>query len=118
MIKASVNWYKRVPKFVRNRYMITLMVFFVYMLLFDQYDIITQFQLKKELSELERNKSYFEEQIKVTHDELDELLTNNEKLEKFAREKYLMKSPNEDIFIIVETKKPQKEESFFSFIGF
>ena len=30
------------------------------------------------------------------------LKTNNENLEKFAREQYLMKKDNEDIFIIVE----------------
>jgi cell division protein FtsB len=39
--------------------------------------------------------------------DLDELTSNKEKLEKFAREKYLMKKANEDVFVIVKDKKAE-----------
>ena len=37
--------------------------------------------------------------------EKDELFGNNKNLEKFAREKYLMKADNEDVFVMIEEKK-------------
>ena len=36
---------------------------------------------------------------------MEELKTNPKNLEKFAREKYLMKKDNEDIFVIVKKNK-------------
>ncbi len=79
----------------------TALVFFVWMLFFDQNDIISQVKLKNQLRELNKEKEYYKEQIKITQSELENLLNDNEKLERFAREKYLMKKPNEDLFVIV-----------------
>ncbi|MCB0482811.1 MAG: septum formation initiator family protein [Flavobacteriales bacterium] len=87
---------------MRNKYTLTLVVFFIYMLFFDANDMISLMRLRGELNELEENKRYFKEQIDITRNDLNELLTNDQNLEKFAREKYLMKKENEDIFIIVE----------------
>ena len=53
---------------------ITLVVFFFYMLFFDQNDIISLMQLKAELSELEQNKTYYKEQIEITKNDLKEPL--------------------------------------------
>lgn len=72
------------------------------MLFFDQNDIISLIQIKGELSELEVNKEYYKKQIKETEKDLTDLLTNNDNLERYAREKYLMKKNNEDIFVIVD----------------
>jgi cell division protein FtsB len=69
---------------------------------FDQNDFISLYQIKKELRELETNKTYYRHQIKETEKDLTDLLTNDDNLERYAREKYLMKKDNEDIFVIVD----------------
>ena len=89
------------PKWVRNRFFATALIFGIWMLFFDQHDMITQMELKSELTEMEKTRDYYKEQIEVTRNDLEQLLTNEDKLERFAREKYLMKKPNEDIFVIV-----------------
>ena len=49
-------------------------------------------------SEIERYRQQFEEDTR----KLKELTSNPEAMEKIAREKYLMKRPNEDVFIFEE----------------
>ena len=72
------------------------------MIFFDQYNVIYQLELRSELNELRDSKDWYKEQIDKTRADLDELLTDNKKLEKFAREKNLMKKPDEEIFVIVK----------------
>lgn len=107
--KITASFYK-LPKWVRNRYFLTLLAFLVYMLFFDRHDIISQLQLRGELGKLEENKEYYKKQIDQTTQDLEELLTNKQNLEKFAREKYLMKKPDEDVFVIVNSETNQNQE--------
>ncbi|MAZ37103.1 septum formation initiator family protein [Salibacteraceae bacterium] len=104
MPQRIISAFKKLPSWLRNRYAITLICFFIYMLFFDRHDLISQWHLKQELGKLEENKEYYKVQIGQTSEDLNNLLTNDDNLEKFAREKYLMKKPNEDIFVIVEDK--------------
>jgi cell division protein FtsB len=69
---------------------------------FDRHDIISQVKLRKELKKLEEEKEFYLREIAKDSKNLNELLTNPKTLEKFAREKYLMKKENEDIFVIVK----------------
>ncbi len=78
------------------------LIFAGWMIFFDQYNVIYQLELRSELNELRDSKDWYKEQIDKTRADLDELLTDNKKLEKFAREKYLMKKPDEEIFVIVK----------------
>lgn len=96
-----VEQWERIPKWMRNKYSYTTLVFFVYLLFFDQHNLISQYQLRAELNDLKESEEWYQEQIEQTRSDLEELLTNDEKLEKFAREKYLMKRDGEDIFVIV-----------------
>jgi cell division protein FtsB len=54
------------------------------------------------MRQLQRDKAYYEKKIKEDTQQLKELKTNRENLEKFAREQYLMKKDNEDIFVFVD----------------
>lgn len=56
----------------------------------------------RELKDVKRQKEFYQEEIKNDKIAIEELLTDSSTLEKFAREKYLMKRDNEDIFLIVE----------------
>ncbi|MFD3001261.1 septum formation initiator family protein [Pontibacter toksunensis] len=93
--------YRRIPKFFRNFYFITSFLFLIWMLFFDSNDFITQYQMNKTLSNLEEEKEHYLEKMEEVQQDRKELMSNAELLEKFAREKYLMKRPNEDVFIIV-----------------
>jgi cell division protein FtsB len=98
MIKKIWN---KLPEWIKNRYILTLFAFALWMLFFDQNDMINQYKLKSQLNNLIKEKNYYEEQIRSTNQELQNLLNDNEKLERFARERYLMKRNNEEIFVIV-----------------
>ncbi len=76
------------------------MVFFVWILFFDQNNLIDRFVTQRNIRQLERDKNYFIERIRQDSTRLKELKTDNENLEKYAREQYFMKRENEDIFII------------------
>ena len=72
------------------------------MLFLDKNDLFTQIARNRELKELEQSKQYYTLQISSERKELEQLKNNPTTLEKYAREKYLMKRDNEDLFIIPE----------------
>ena len=90
---------------LKNKYLITLIVLIVWVIFFDKNDLKTQLELRKEVKQLEEERNYFAKEIHSITSDIKELYTNPKTLEKFAREKYLMKRDNEDIFVIVEEKK-------------
>lgn len=94
--------FKRVPRIFRNFYFVTLAIFFGWMLLLDSNNIVARYQLGSKLNSLEEEKEYYEAKIKEVKKDRSELLGDKESIEKFAREKYLMKKETEDIYIIVE----------------
>ncbi len=89
-------------KIISNKYVPTILVFAVWILFFDRNDMITQWERKKELKKLETSKAYYEEEIKGTKKELADLEQDTRVLEKYAREKFYLKRPNEDVFIVSE----------------
>jgi cell division protein DivIC len=86
--------------YIKNRYLWASIAFIIWMLFFDSEDLLTQYQLYRQIKQLQKEKAYYVEQIEIIKKERQELLTNEELLEKFAREKYFMKKPTEDIYII------------------
>jgi cell division protein FtsB len=83
-----------------NKYLITGIAFAVWMLFFDRNDITLQLKRVNELKKLQESEKVMDKQITDTKHELSLLKTNPETLEKYAREKYMMKKDNEDLFII------------------
>ena len=89
------------PSWLKNKYLLTALGFAVWLLFFDDRDIITtHFKHKSELSRLEKSRDYYLKQIKTTNQELEQLKSDPVLLEKYAREKYWMKKDNEDLFIV------------------
>jgi len=74
----------------------------LWLMLFDQNNLIQRFQTNLELQELKKEKLYYTKKIREVQQNSKDLLTNKESLEKFAREKYLMKKPDEELFVFVE----------------
>jgi cell division protein FtsB len=96
---------KRLLGLFRNKYFVVTVAFAVWMVFFDKNDLFSQYQYHSQLSKLKHERNYYQKETAKVHQELDELTTNKEMLEKFAREKYLMKKDNEDVFVIVKDKK-------------
>ena len=96
------EFWERISPTVKNKYFITLIVFLLYIVFFDQNNLMDRFEAMNELRQLKKDRAYYIHKIDDDTKRMMELKTNNENLEKFAREQYLMKKPDEDIFIIVE----------------
>lgn len=73
----------------------------MWLLCFDKNDVFTQYDLITKLHKLHADRDYYISEIAQNKSDIEELKTNKKSLEKFAREKYLMKKDNEDVFVIV-----------------
>ena len=96
----------KIPKPFKNKYILALVLFAFWIILIDDYNLVKQYQLQKEVNELEAQRSYYISEIKKDSIELYHLQNTKKVQERFAREKFLMKKDNEDIFII-KTKKDE-----------
>lgn len=92
---------KKVPKIFRNFYFVTIVVFLTWMLVFDNNDLISQYQHSSAYNELKNQKTYYLENIQKVKSDMKSLRTDKGELERFAREKYLMHKEKEDVFVIV-----------------
>ncbi len=88
-------------KYIHNRYFYTGLAFIVWMLFFDQENIIEQIRLSRHLDELERQKSFYQEEITNNKETIYLLEHDTLRLEQYAREKYFMKKDGEDVFVLV-----------------
>jgi cell division protein FtsB len=89
-------------KILKNKYFLVTVGMVVWLLYFDKNDVFTQFELISKCKKLNTEKEYYILEIEKNKKEIAELQTNKESLETFAREKYLMKRDNEDVFVIVQ----------------
>ena len=93
------------PKPLRNKYLILLLLFIFWIVFLDDYNLINQNKMKNNVDDLKERKEFYLSEIKSDSTELSNLKNDSEEQERFAREKFLMKKDNEDIFIIREEKK-------------
>lgn len=87
-----------------NFYILAGGIFVLWMLFFDSNDMYDQYLLNKKISQLEEDKQFYQKNIVELKKEMKELQTSPKQLEKFAREKYKMKKPKEDVFVIVSAE--------------
>jgi cell division protein FtsB len=85
-----------------NVYVITLIAFSVWVLFFSSNNLLSQRKLRKQLKDLKIEREYYIREIEANKRSIYLLDNDLEHLEKIAREKFLMKRDNEDIFIFVE----------------
>lgn len=96
LIEVCKNAIRKTP------YLTLTIGFITWMLFFDSADLITQYKLTRRIKKLHEEQTYYLKQIEIVTKERQELMSSEELLEKFAREKYLMKKPTEDVYIIEE----------------
>ena len=90
----------KIPNYLKNKYLIAVILFIVWITFFDNFNIIKQSKIKKNIKQLEENKKFYIQEITKDSTEYYDLLNDAEKREKFAREKFLMKKEDEDVYII------------------
>ena len=102
----------KIDKFVRlawpwakNKYVLTISVFAIWMLFFDQNNMVDRMKMSSEIRQLEDDREYYLQEIQKDSTRLHELTTDKENLEKYAREQFLMKKKNEDVFVVIEKKE-------------
>lgn len=84
---------------VTNLYVIILSVFLIWMVFFDTNSFLIQRELQNQIKILEAEKKYLKEEINKDRVILKQF-SSQENLEKFARETYLLKKKNEEVFLI------------------
>lgn len=92
----------RIGQALRNKYIFTSFLFFIWLLFFDQNNLTERKKATAEFDQLLEEKEYYLKKIDEDRKRINELKTDADNLEKFAREQYLMKKDDEDIFIIVD----------------
>jgi cell division protein DivIC len=87
---------------VRNKYILTFIIFTVWITFFDTYNLVDRIKNVGTLRELQAERDFFKEEIIIYRQQIEELDKSLESLEKFAREQHLMKRESEDLYIIIE----------------
>ncbi len=111
------RWYKRyvIPAkyrpYIFNKYVFTTLGFLVWITFFDQHDLLLQRNYRQKINALKKERQYYIDEIGKNKAMMEELFTNKNNLERFAREKYYMKRDNEDVFVFVDENNKLLSES-------
>jgi cell division protein FtsB len=100
---------KRLIDLLKNKFFLVTIAFLVWMIFLDKDDLYSQYSKHNDVVELQKQRDFLLKQSTQVSKDLDELTSNPQKLEKFAREKYLMKKDNEDVFVIIRKKKSEEK---------
>lgn len=94
------NLKNKIPKFLQNKYLIIIILFLIWIAFIDNNNLIKQYKFKQNIKYLEEKKQFYINEIYNDSIELSDIINDSNKREKFAREKFLMKKENEDIYIL------------------
>ena len=93
---------KKLIKYSSNFYVLASLLFLFWVTFIGSNNLVNHFRLSQKLNQLEDQKEFYQEKKEKITSEREELMSNPELLEKFARERYLMKKQTEDLYVIVE----------------
>ncbi len=96
------NYKKFIKPLISNKFFLATLAFVVYITVFDQNSLIDRYRLARRINQLEKQKQHYLDEIEQNNRKMDELQSNTDNLEKFAREEYLMKKKDEVIFVVEE----------------
>jgi cell division protein FtsB len=92
--------WKKIPSFLKNKYLLITIIFVVLLLFFDDSNIILQYEQMQQLNAMKTEKEFYQKEILKNKTLLNEMLSDSLTIEKFARETYLMKKDSEDVYVI------------------
>jgi len=94
----------RLFKIIKNKFFLATLVFGVWIVFFDQNSMIDWFEVQMKIIKQESQINYYKEEIRSIDEKLNELSSNKDSLEKFAREQYYFHEKDEDLFIVEQKK--------------
>ena len=94
---------KLIFRILINKFFLTTIAFVVWMVFFDSINLMTRNHLQEKLDALNLEKQFYLQEIKRDSTLTSQLMTDSTQLEKFARERYLMKKDKEDLFLVIDT---------------
>ncbi|MGJ7030418.1 FtsB family cell division protein [Niabella hirudinis] len=100
----------KISRFLTNKFFLATVGFFVIMLFLDKNDLFSIIERRKELNDLELSKDHYNKELIELRKIRTDLETDPAIIEKLAREKYLMKRSNEDIFLTEDQTKLKQAE--------
>ena len=100
-IKKKSPTLQFIRKFFLNKYFITVFLFLIWMIFFDQTSWLVVKELNKDIANYEQELAYYKSEYHKNDAFYKKLMNNKAEREKFARENYFMKKKNEEIFIVV-----------------
>jgi cell division protein DivIC len=100
--------FRKVINILKNKYVLAGLIFIIWLSFFDSYSFLKKYHVNKKLKLLKIDKKYYQDQIKNDSIALYQLQSGSDNLEKFARERYLMKKDSEDIYVVVRKAPPAK----------
>ena len=103
-MKRLSKIFNRIPKPLKNKYIIVLILFAIWIIFIDDYNILNQHKIQQKVNRLKTQKIFYKSEIKKDSLELHYLKHDIKAQEKFAREKFMMKKKDEEIFIIKNKK--------------
>jgi cell division protein FtsB len=92
---------KKLPNWFRNRYVLVVFGFLVYITFFDAHDLISQLSLKYQMWTLRSEIEYLDQNTAEATAQIEQLTSDDKLLEKFAREQHRMRRENEEVFVII-----------------
>jgi cell division protein FtsB len=98
-----MKFIKKIMPYVANRYFVVSIGFMVWMLFFDQRDFFQQRERAAELKKVEDAKKYYQKEIEYTQKQLNNIQNNKAAIEKYARERYLLRREGEDLYLFEDT---------------
>ncbi len=100
---------KKILKIFINKYFLITVAFIVWMVFFDSNNVFIRAKLRDKLDDLQQEKHFYLDEIQKDSALTHKLLTDSTELERFAREKYLMKKDNEDLYLIIDTAREKNK---------
>jgi len=107
--QISVEILKKILKIFINKYFLITVAFIVWMVFFDSNNVFTRAKLQDNLDDLQQEKHFYLDEIRKDSALTHRLLTDSTELERVAREKYLMKKNNEDIYLVLDTTSDKQK---------
>jgi len=109
-IKKQTPAFRFAQKYLWNKYFITIFLFLVWMIFFDQTSWLVIKDLNKEINKHEEELAYYKSEFQKNDGFYKKLMNNKDEKEKFARENYFMKKKNEEIYILVVDSSAIKDK--------
>lgn len=104
------HYINRLPAPLRNKYIVTGLVFTISIMFLVRFSIVDQLKLRRTYNELQEKIEHYEEEKKRDQAEFDAIFSDKKVLEKVARERYYMKRDNEDVFYIPDVEKKSDKQ--------